>query len=210
MARDKAPRLYARAASCLTVAKPGPDLMDASPDLTCQLAAAHAGDTAALDEIFPVVYEELKRLARAALARERPGHTLQPTALVHEAYLRLLAQQADLSGRAYFFGLAAGMMRRILVNHARDRAAQKRGGGAAVVTLSQAAELGEGGVDVLGLHEALETLARLDERQARVVELKFFAGLEIDDIAALLKVSPATVRRDWTLARLWLGRELSA
>ncbi len=129
---------------------------------------------------------------------------------MHEAYLRLVAQHAaDLSGRAYFFGLAASMMRRILVNHARDRVAEKRGGGAVAVTLSQAEEIGDGALDVVELHEALEALAKLDERQARVVELKFFAGLEIDEIAEMLGVSPATVRRDWTMAKLWLGRELA-
>lgn len=182
-------------------------------DITQQLAAARDGDAAALDQLFPLVYEELKRLARAELARERAGHTLQPTALVHEAYLRLVAQRAaDGLGRAYFFSLAASMMRRILVNHARDRAAQKRGGGAAAITLSQAEGVAEGagGIDVLGLHEALDALAGLDQRQARVVELKFFGGLEIEEIAQLLAVSPATVRRDWSLAKLWLGRELSA
>lgn len=185
--------------------------MESAVDVTQQLAAARAGDAAALDQLFPLVYEELKRLARAELARERAGHTLQPTALVHEAYLRLVAQRAaDGLGRAYFFSLAASMMRRILVNHARDRAAQKRGGGAAAITLSQAEGVAEGGsIDVLGLHVALEALAQLDARQARVVELKFFGGLEIDEIAQVLAVSPATVRRDWTLARLWLGRELS-
>lgn len=185
--------------------------MESAVDITQQLAAAREGDAAALDQLFPLVYEELKRLARAELARERAGHTLQPTALVHEAYLRLVAQRAaDGLGRAYFFSLAASMMRRILVNHARDRAAQKRGGGAAAITLSQAEGVaGADGIDVLGLHVALEALAQLDARQARVVELKFFGGLEIDEIAQLLQVSPATVRRDWTLARLWLGRELS-
>jgi len=185
--------------------------MDESIDITRQIDAARAGDTAALDALFPIVYDELRRLARAALARERADHTLQPTALVHEAYLRLVAQHsADWAGRAYFFSLAASLMRRILVNHARDRTALKRGGGAAAVTLSEAERVADGELDVLGLHEALERLAALDPRQARVVELKFFGGLEIDEIAGVVGVSPATVRRDWSLARLWLGRELSA
>jgi len=185
--------------------------MDESIDITRQIDAARAGDTAALDALFPIVYDELRRLARAALARERADHTLQPTALVHEAYLRLVAQHsADWSGRAYFFSLAASLMRRILVNHARDRTALKRGGGAAAVTLSEAERVADGELDVLGLQEALEPLAALDPRQARVVELKFFGGLEIDEIAGVVGVSPATVRRDWSLARLWLGRELSA
>lgn len=203
--------LYARAASCLTVPDPACGAgMDESIDITRQILAAQRGDAAALDALFPVVYAELRRLARAALARERGGHTLQPTALVHEAYLRLVAQRAaEVSGRAYFFGLAASMMRRILVNHARDRAAQKRGGGAMAVTLSQADDPGGPALDVVELHDALEALARLDARQARVVELKFFGGLEIDEIAETVGVSPATVRRDWALARLWLGRELA-
>ena len=174
------------------------------------LRAAHGGDADALDAVFPLVYDELKRLARAQLARERPEHTLQPTALVHEAYLRLVDQHsADWTDRAFFFGLAASMMRRILVNHARDRHAQKRGAGVPVLTLSAADEQAGEEVDLLGLHDALDTLAALDPRQARVVELKFFAGLEIDEIAALLAVSPATVRRDWTMARMWLGRALA-
>lgn len=185
--------------------------MDEAIDITRQIDAARAGDAAALDALFPVVYDELKRLARAELARERAGHTLQPTALVHEAYLRLVVQQVgDWSGRAYFFSLAASMMRRILVNHARDRVAQKRGSGVAAVTLSQAEGLADGALDVVELHEALDALAVLDARQARVVELKFFGGLEIEEIAAVVGVSPATVRRDWTMARMWLGRELSA
>lgn len=185
--------------------------MTGTVDITQQLGAAQAGDAAALDALFPIVYDELKRLARSELARERAGHTLQPTALVHEAYLRLVAQQVEgWSGRAYFFSLAASMMRRILVNHARDRSAQKRGSGVAPVTLSQAEGLAAGALDVVELHEALEELARLDARQARVVELKFFGGLEIEEIAEVVGVSSATVRRDWTMARLWLGRELSA
>jgi RNA polymerase sigma factor (TIGR02999 family) len=180
-------------------------------DITAHLHAARRGDAAALDALFPIVYDELKRVARRALAGERAGHTLQATALVHEAYLRLAAQHADWSDRRYFFGIAAAMMRRILVNHARDRAADKRGGGVMATTLSAAdAVAANGELDVLELHAALETLAKLDERQARVVELKFFGGLEIDDIADVVGVSPATVRRDWAMARMWLGRELAA
>jgi RNA polymerase sigma-70 factor (ECF subfamily) len=175
-----------------------------------ELRAAHAGDGAALDLVFPRVYDELKRLACAQLAQERAGHTLQPTALVHEAYLRLIDQHsADFTDRACFFGLAATMMRRILVNHARDRQAQKRGAGAVIVTLSAAQQQPSEDIDLLGLHEALERLALLDARQARVVELKFFAGLDIDEIAGLLEVSPATVRRDWTMAKMWLGQALA-
>ncbi|MBL8309254.1 MAG: sigma-70 family RNA polymerase sigma factor [Burkholderiales bacterium] len=178
------------------------------------IAACRRGDRAALDRIYPLVYEELRRVARSHLSRERPGHTLQPTALVNEVYLRLCAQHdADWSSRAYVFGLAATMMRRILVNHARDSAAKKRGAGVTMLTLSDADGLAivdaHDSVDVLAIHEALDALAQLDSRQARVVELKFFGGLEIDEIATLLEVSSATVRRDWTMAKLWLGRELA-
>ncbi len=183
-----------------------------TPDatLTQRIREAQRGDSAALDEAFPRVYDELKRLARVQLAQERAGHTLQPTALVHEAYLRLVDQHsADFTDRVSFFGLAATMMRRILVNHARDRQAEKRGAGAVVVTLSAAENQPADEVDLLGLHDALDQLSLLDARQARVVELKFFAGLEVDEIASLLDVSSATVRRDWTMARMWLGRALA-
>lgn len=176
-----------------------------------QAGAAEDADGQHRDALFAAVYDELRRLARTQLARERPGHTLQPTALVHEAWMRLSEQrELDLGDRARFLGLAATMMRRILVNHARDRAAEKRGGGAAPLTLSAADDAAQPeGFDVLLLHDALETLAALDARQARVVELKFFAGLEVEEIAAVLDVSSATVRRDWTMARMWLGREMA-
>jgi RNA polymerase sigma-70 factor (ECF subfamily) len=178
-------------------------------DFTQQFRAARNGDAAALDALLPAVYGELKQIARAQLARERPGHTLQATALVHEAYLRLLGvASVDWSDRAWFMGLAATMMRRILVNHARDRLADKRGGGAVHVALAVAEAVPEEGIDLLGLHDALDALAVLDPRQARVVELKYFAGMEIEEIALVLDVSSATVRRAWTLAKLWLAREL--
>jgi RNA polymerase sigma factor (TIGR02999 family) len=178
-------------------------------DFTHQFHAARAGDESALNSLLPVVYDELKRIARAQLRRERPGHTLQATALVHEAYLRLLGVEAiDGCDRAWFMGLAATMMRRILVNHARDRRAEKRGAGAEHVDLAQAEQIAIEGIDLMGLHEALDALALLDARQARIVELKYFAGMEIDEMALALGVSPATVRRDWTVAKLWLAREL--
>lgn len=178
-------------------------------EFTRQFHNARAGDESALNALLPTVYDELKRIARAQLARERPGHTLQATALVHEAYLRLLgAQSLDCSDRAWFMGLAATMMRRILVNHARDRLADKRGAGAVHVELSEAERLPQAGIDLLGLHDALDALQLLDPRQARVVELKYFAGMEIDEIAIVLAVSSATVRRDWSVAKLWLAREL--
>ena len=178
-------------------------------DFTDKFREARAGDASALNALLPAVYDELKRIARAQLRRERPEHTLQATALVHEAYLRLLGvQSVDWADRAWFMGLAATMMRRILVNHARGRLADKRGGGAVHVELGVAEPMPADGIDLIGLTDALDALALLDARQARVVELKYFAGMQIDEIALVLDVSPATVRRDWTLAKLWLAREL--
>ncbi|HEY7728735.1 MAG TPA: sigma-70 family RNA polymerase sigma factor [Candidatus Eisenbacteria bacterium] len=171
------------------------------------------GDAGALQALLPLVYEEMRRLAAGYLRSERPGHTLQPTALAHEAYLRLLDQR-DVSwqNRAHFMGLAAQAMRRILVDYARRRGAEKRGGGAAPVAL-ESVEVAAGadataGVPIEDLHSALERLAELDARQSRVVELRFFGGLSIEEAAEVLAVSPATVKRDWTLARAWLHREL--
>jgi RNA polymerase sigma-70 factor, ECF subfamily len=163
------------------------------------------GDGRAREEMLPLVYDELRRLAAGYLARERPGHTLQPTALVHEAYLRLIDQhQVDWRNRAQFVGLAAVMMRRILVNHARDRAA-KRGGDVQKVPLSGIEPPGlTPEVDVLVLHEALERLHTHDERKSRIVEPKFFGGLTTAEIAEVLQTSPATVERDWSFARAWL------
>jgi len=179
-------------------------------DLTSTLQHARRGDAAALDALFPLVYEELRRLARGLMQHERGAHTLQTTALVHEAYLRLVAQHSlDPADRRYFFGLAATMMRRILVNHARDRVAQKRGDGVDLLSLSAAGDVPDERFDLIGLHESLDELAKLDARQARVVELKFFAGLELTEIADVLDISLATVKRDWTMARLWLSRELA-
>lgn len=179
--------------------------------IDAELRSARGGDAVALDRVLPLIYEELKRVARGMMRRERENHTLQTTALVHEAWLRMVAQGSASNGeRLYFFSLAATMMRRILVNHARDRAAQKRGDDIELVSLSAAASMGAGDFDLIGLHEALEALAALDARQAQVVEMKFFAGLELSEIAELLGVSLATVKRDWTMARMWLSRELSA
>jgi RNA polymerase sigma factor (TIGR02999 family) len=176
------------------------------------LHAWGAGDERALDRLVPAVYAELRRQAERQLRRESAGHTLQPTALVHEAYLRLVDQrEAKWEGRSQFFGVAAQLMRRILVDHARGRGAAKRGGGAARVTLAEgSAEAAEGEVDVLALDEALTRLATLDARQARVVELRYFAGLGVEEVAQVLDVSPATVKREWTMARAWLRRELGA
>jgi RNA polymerase sigma-70 factor (ECF subfamily) len=165
-----------------------------------------AGDERAREEMLPLVYEELRRLARGFLARERPGHTLQPTALVHEAYLRLVDQrQVNWKNRAQFVGVAAVMMRRILVNHARGRSADKRGGEAQKVTLSLAHEIGVAPeVDLIAVHDALDRLAALDPRKGRIVELKFFGGLTTAEMAEVMQLSPATIEREWSFSRAWL------
>ncbi|HEX5030446.1 MAG TPA: sigma-70 family RNA polymerase sigma factor [Candidatus Eisenbacteria bacterium] len=185
-------------------------------DVTQTFLRWRQGDAGALNALLPLVYDEMRRLAGSYLRNEGAGHTLQPTALAHEAYLRLLDQrQVSWQNRAHFMGLAAQAMRRILVDHARRRGAQKRGGGAMRVTLEDADAAGEAissalplDVPAEELDEALDRLASLDERQARVVELRFFTGLSIEEAAEALGVSPATVKRDWTLARAWLHREL--
>jgi RNA polymerase sigma factor (TIGR02999 family) len=184
--------------------------------VTDLLRAWGAGDPAALDELLPLVYDELRRQARRYMRAQPSGHTLQTTALVHEAYLRLVGQShVEWKGRAHFFGVAAKAMRSILVDHARARRAAKRGGAARAVTLDEAGEVAtavagtQSRVDVLALDEALARLAELDSRKSRLVELRYFGGLGIEEAAAVLGVSPATVKRDWTTARAWLRRELS-
>jgi RNA polymerase sigma factor (TIGR02999 family) len=165
----------------------------------------------ARDRMLPLVYDELRRLARAFLARERLDHTLEATALVHEAYLRLIEQrQVNWTNRAQVVGMAAVMMRRILVNHARDRAAEKRGGEARRVSLTRVPALDEGpSVDLIALHDALNALAAVDRRKSRVVELKFFGGLTIAEIAEVMELSPATIEREWTFSRAWLFEALA-
>jgi len=168
-------------------------------------------DRAALDALLPIVYGELKALAAHYLRNERPNHTLQPTALVHEAYLRLSQQRdVDWSNKTQLFGVAAQMMRRILVNHAEARNAEKRGGDVTRVTLDESVSWeGTRDVDIVALDEALTRLAQLDVRQERVVELRFFAGLSIEETAQVLDISPATVKREWTMAKAWLRNELA-
>ena len=168
------------------------------------------GGTEALDELIPSVYEELRRLARRYLLRERAGHTLQATALVHEAYLCLVAQEAvQWQNDAHVFALAVQMMRRILVNHARNRRRLKRGGTQTRLTLDNMMETASArSVDLIALDDALEALATNDEQQSRIVELRYFGGLTIAQTAAVLKISPATVKNKWILARAWLHREL--
>ena len=182
------------------------------PEITQLLAAWESGDASAAEQLMLVIYDELHRQAARAMRRENEQHTLQPTALVHEAWLRLVDQErAGWKNRAHFFGIAAQMMRRVLVDHARGRLAEKRGGGAQQVTLSDIH--GDAGgqnedVDVLALHEALERLAAFDPDQARIVELRYFGGMNIDETATAMGVSPATVKREWAVARAWLRREL--
>jgi RNA polymerase sigma factor (TIGR02999 family) len=183
-------------------------------DVTQLLVAWGAGDVLAGERLLPAVYAELRRQAARAMRREGSEHTLQATALVHEAYLRLIDQNRVVwRNRAHFFGVAAQLMRRILVDHARGRRAAKRGGGLQPLALGDAdapASSVEAGVDVIALHDALERLAALDPAQARLVELRYFGGLNIDETAEALGVSPATVKREWAIARAWLRRELSA
>jgi RNA polymerase sigma factor (TIGR02999 family) len=180
-------------------------------DVTGLLQRWQAGDADALEQLLPLVYDELRRVARARLRQEQPGHTLQATALVHEAYLRLLGGRPPTSqNRTHLFGVAARLMREILVDHARRKAAHKRGGAATLIALDESVAAPEiGTLDLLALDEALTELHALDERLCRVVELKFFAGLNIDETAQALRVSTATVERDWTVAKAWLHQRLS-
>lgn len=180
-------------------------------ELTRLLVDWGNGDEAALERLMPLVYDELRRLARHYMRRERPGHTIQPTALVNEAYLRLVEQQnVPWQSRAHFFGIASRLMRQILVDYARARNYRKRGGGGQQVSLSEAAgAVGGRAAELLALDEALVSLAALDEQQARVVELRYFGGLTIEEAAEVLGVSHATVERDWRAARAWLRREMS-
>ena len=169
------------------------------------------GDRAALDALLPLVYEELRRLAHAHLRKERPDHTLQSAALVNEAYLRLIGLHAPRwESRTHFFAIAARLMRQILVDYARRHGAAKRGAGLAKVSLNDALRVSPRAVvDVVALDDALMALAAFDARQSRVVELRFFGGLTLEEISAALDIAPATVQREWTAARAWLHRELS-
>lgn len=165
-----------------------------------------------LDAVLPQVYEELRQLAASYLRRERSGHTLQPTALVHEVYLRLVGDKpVDWQNRAHFLGISARIMRRILADSAMARHAQKRGGGAVRLELDAALELSrECTVSLTGVNEALRTLEQLDPRQGKIVELRFFGGLTVEEIGEVLQISAATVKREWATAKLWLQRELAA
>lgn len=181
-----------------------------APDVTQLLVRWRSGDHAALEELVPVVYDELRRVATRRLRAERPGHTLAPTDLVHEAYARLVDSDVAWQDRAHFFAVAAGTMRRILVDHARARSSQKRGGDAARVTLDdQLAIESDDPEKLLALHAAIERLGDFDARKAQVIELLFFGGLNYNETAEALGVSAATVDRDLRLAKAWLQRELS-
>ena len=179
-------------------------------NVTALLDAWGAGDDRALEQLLPLVEAELRRLARAYMARERRGHTLQATALVNEAFMRLTgARTVRWQDRAHFLGISARLMRRVLVDHARARGYQKRGGGAFRTTLNEALMVSPApSVDLVALDRALEKLAEVDQRKSRVVEMRFFGGMSVEETAEALHVSEDTIKRDWRLAKLWLLREL--
>ncbi|HEX8999801.1 MAG TPA: sigma-70 family RNA polymerase sigma factor [Blastocatellia bacterium] len=178
--------------------------------ITGKLTAWQAGDAAAMDEVIRAVYQELRRMADRYLRQENPGHTLQPTALVHEAWLRLIDQtQVNWQNRAQFFGVAAQMMRRILVDHAKTKHREKRGGDAVRLVLDEGMDLSdERAADLVALDDALHALSAIDPRKCRVVELRYFGGLSVEETAEILDVSPQTVLRDWKLAKAWLYQEI--
>jgi RNA polymerase sigma factor (TIGR02999 family) len=192
-------------ASELKNVRPRPD------EITIMLKAWSSGQREIADKFIPIVYEELRRQARRFLRRERGNHTLETAALVHEVYIRLVDQKdINWQSRAHFFGVAAEMMRRILVNYAVNRNRQKRGGGVPKITLDEKIQVGQldRDVDLIALDEALGRLEKLDARQARIVELRYFGGLSIEETSEVLGISPATVKRDWNMARTWLRSEL--
>ncbi len=185
--------------------------MTSQHEITRLLADWGNGDQQALEKLAPLVYQELHRLASRYLRQERPGHTLQSTALVNEAYLKLVGQHdVKWQNRAHFFGIASQLIRRILVDYARNRYAAKRGANAPRLSLDEALGVPEAqrDLDILALNDALDDLAKIDPRQSRVVELRFFAGLSVEETAEVLQMSPATVKREWTAAKAWLFREI--
>jgi RNA polymerase sigma factor (TIGR02999 family) len=186
-------------------------LQPTSTQVTELLLRWSEGDVDAREQLVPLVYDELRRLARHYLAAQRNNHTLQSTALVHEAYLRLIEHKSvRWDNRVHFFAVAAQLMRRILVDHARMKHAQKRGGNCMTLQLDEeVASSSQREVNLVALDDALDSLAKLDERQCRLVELRFFGGLSIDEASRALEISPATVKREWATARLWLLREMS-
>jgi RNA polymerase sigma-70 factor (ECF subfamily) len=177
--------------------------------VTQLLKAMHAGDTQAAESLLPLVYSELHRLAKGYMRRERPDHTLQATALINEAYLKLVGEDIDWNSRAHFIGLAANVMRRVLVDYARAHNAEQRGGGLQRVEMQDELAISAAQLDeVEHLDEALKKLEKENPRQARVVELRYFGGLSVEQIGALLGIAPRSVKRDWALARIWLFRQL--
>ncbi|MCB9535670.1 MAG: sigma-70 family RNA polymerase sigma factor [Myxococcales bacterium] len=184
--------------------------MTARRDVTELLKAATSGDTDAAEQLMPIVYDDLRRRAAALMRRESAGHTLQPTALVNEAYMRLINQErVDWQGRGHFFGTAAQIMRRVLVDHARARGRQKRGGDVVRVQLGDAGQLSsQRDADVLVLDEVLKKLAEVDPAQADIVVMRFFGGMTVDEVALVLGVSKRTVEAEWTMIKAWLRREL--
>jgi RNA polymerase sigma factor (TIGR02999 family) len=194
------------------IPRPAFDLMSSPPDVTALLGDWSRGNRDALDQLLPLVYAELRRIAKRQLRTERVGHTLQPTALVHEVYLRLVGQRAgDWQNRAHFFGVAAQVMRRILVDHARRHKAGKRGEGVSCVAIDDAGELpAPGELPILTLDHALDRLEKVDSELASLVELRAFGGLTLEEAAHVLKVSPSTAKREWRTAKAWLARELGA
>jgi len=187
-------------------------MTDEPADVTGLLLAWSEGDSSALEQLTPLVYRELHRLARHYMSQERPGHTLQATALVHEAYVRLVdVNRMHWQNRAHFFAVSAQMMRRILVEFARRRHREKRGGNAVQVTLHDALSVSaDKAPDLVALDDALSAMTEMDPRMSQVVELRFFGGLSVEETAEVLKISPETVMRDWKSAKVWLLRELSA
>jgi RNA polymerase sigma-70 factor, ECF subfamily len=181
-----------------------------SPDVTVLLLELTRGNQEAASKLMPLVYNELRRLARGYMRRERPDHTLQATAPVHEAYLKLVKQRSvDWQGRSHFFGIAAQLMRRILIDHARGHLREKRGGAQEVLPLDEALVFSpRQSAELVRLDEALERLAKLDPRQSKIVELRFFGGLSVEETAGFLGISPETVKRDWSMAKAWLRSEL--
>jgi RNA polymerase sigma-70 factor (ECF subfamily) len=185
--------------------------METEPsDVTVLLSELTKGNQAAAEKLVPLVYEELKRLAKSYMRRERPEHTLQATALVNEAYLKLVQQQSvNWQSRSHFFGIAAQLMRRILIDHARGHLREKRGGAKVVLPLNEALVFSpERSEELVRLDEALGRLSQMDARQARIVELRFFGGLSVEETAQILEISPKTVKRDWSVAKAWLHGEL--
>ena len=185
-------------------------VVPAPKEVTRLLVAWSNGDRAALDELIPLVYDELRRLASRYMRRESKGHTLQTSALINEAYLRLVDQKkVEWQNRAHFFGVAARLMRQILVDHARSRSRAKRGGGAQMVTLAEQLVLYKEAADVIALDDALNNLAEMDPRKSQIVELKCFSGLTTDEVAEVLKITSRTVEREWRKAKAWLNRAIN-